>query len=228
MADFFGNFFLILIGAFSGCVLASLIIIHRIRKNFYRPKLYFKNVNVIPTKGDVDGDKFKWGGLIFTGDLCNDSDFWAYNIRIHDIYAEFLPDARVKLLEKIPLRLATDLPRIDNYKYFQANTQLQNIKPGDKISTSIRILTKKEISLKNYKQLIKELRMIHIKTKLIYENAAGYKSGTYFWLDFQYARFVNYFGKGLTSKNFLKNGKGDTPSKFRIKSKIIEIESEPF
>ena len=228
MADFFGDFFLVLIGAFSGGALASVIIIYQIKRNFYRPKLYFNNVQVIPTKGDVEGDKFKWGGLIFTGDLCNDSDYWAYNIRIHDIYAEFLPNARVKLLDKTPLRLATDLPRIDNYKYFHANTQLQNLRPGGKISTSIRILTKKEISLKNYRQLIKELRMIHIKTKLIYENSSGYKTGTYFWLDFQYARFINYFGKGLANRSFLKNGKGEYSSKFKIRSKIIEIESEPF
>ncbi|MCG8310200.1 MAG: hypothetical protein MI975_22570 [Cytophagales bacterium] len=228
MVDFLGNFFLVVIGAFSGGALASLMIVYQIKKNFFRPKLYFKNVRVIPTKGDVEGDKFKWGGLIFTGDLCNDSDYWAYNIRIHDVYAEFLPNARVKLLDKTPLRLATDLPRLDNYKYFQANTQLQNLMPGDKINTSIRILTKEEISLKDYKQLIKELRMIHIKTKVIYENSSGHKTGTYFWLDFQFARFINYFGKGLMNNAFLKNGKNETGGKFKIKSKIIEIESEPF
>lgn len=228
MADFFSNFFLVVIGALSGGALASLIIVYQIRKHFFRPKLYFKNVQVIPTKGEVAGDKFKWGGLVFTGDLSNDSDYWAYNVRIHDIYAEFMPNARLKLLDKTPLRLATDLPRIDNYKYFHANTQLQNIKPGEKITTSIRILTKKEISLKNYKQLIKELRMIHIKTKVIYENSSGYQTGTYFWLDFKFARFINYFGTRLTSNNFPKNGKTDVDSKFKIKSKIIEIESEPF
>lgn len=227
MAEFFGNFFLIVIGAFTGGALASIIIIYLIRRHFFKPKLYFKNIQIVPTKGDVEGEKFKWGGLIFTGDLCNDSEYWAYNVRIQDLYAEFLPNSRVKLLDKTPLRLATDLPRIDNFKYFQNNTQLQNIKPGGKISTSIRILTKKEISLKDYKQLIKELKMIHIRTKLIYENSSGFKTGTYFWLDFQYARFINFFGKGF-SNNIWKNGNGETNGKIKIKSKIIEIETEPF
>jgi len=228
MTDFFGNFFLIVLGAFTGGILVSIFVIYQIKKHFFRPKLYFKNVQVVPTKGDVSGNKFKWGGLIFTGDLSNDSDYWAYNIRIKDLYAEFIPNARVKLLDKTPLRLATDLPRLDNYKYFHANTQLQNIKPGDHIKTSIRILTKKEISLADYKQLIKELRMIHIRTKVIYENSSGHKVGTYFWLDFQYARFINFFGKGLINNNFLKNGQSEPNGKIKIKSKIIEIEAEPF
>lgn len=228
MADIFSNLFLIIIGAFAGGALAGIVIIYQIKKHFFRPKLYFKNVQIVQTKGDISEDKFKWGGLIFTGDLCNDSDYWAYNVRIQDLYAEFLPNTRVKLLDKTPLRLATDLPRTDNYKYFQANTQLQNIKPGDKINTSIRILTKKEISLKNYKQLIKELKMIHIRTKLIYENSAGHKVGTYFWLDFQYAKFINFFGKGLFNNNILKNGHSEPNGKIKIKSKIIEIEAEPF
>lgn len=228
MADFIGNFFLIIIGAFTGGALAGVIVIFQIKKHFFRPKLYFKNVQIVPSKGDITEDKFKWGGLIFTGDLCNDSDYWAYNVRIKDLYAEFLPKTRVKLLDKTPLRLATDLPRVDNYKYFQANTQLQNIKPGGKISSSIRILTKKEISLKDYKQLIKELKMIHIRTRLIYENSAGHKVGTYFWLDFQYARFINFFGKGLVNNNIWKNGQNEPNGKIIIKSKIIEIEAEPF
>ena len=180
MAEFFSNFALVVIGAFAGGTAAGIFILYFIRKFFYRPKLYFKNVKIVPTKGDIEKNKFKWGGLIFTGDLCNDSDFWAYNVRIQDIYAEFLPNANVKLLSKVPLRLATDLPRPDNYKYFHKNTQLQNIKPGSSISTSIRILTKEHISLDDFKQLIKELKMIQIRTRLIYENAAGYKLGTYF------------------------------------------------
>lgn len=228
MTDFLSNFFLIVLGATTGGILVSLFVIIQIKRHFFRPKLYFKNVQIVPTKGDVSGDKFKWGGLIFTGDLCNDSDYWAYNVRIKDLYAEFLPNARVKLLDKTPLRLATDLPRTDNYKYFQANTQLQNIKPGDKIKTSIRILTKKEISLSDYKQLIKELKMIHIRTSVAYENSSGHKVGTYFWLDFQYARFINFFGKGLNSGNFLKNGQNEPNGTIKIKSKIIEIEAEPF
>lgn len=227
MIEFFSNFFLVVMGAFAGGALASIIIIFLIRRNFFKPKLYFKNVHIVPTKGDVHGNKFQWGGLIFTGDLCNDSDYWAYNVRIHDLYAEFLPNIRVKLLDRTPLRLATDLPREDNFKYFHNNAQLQNIKPGGKINTSIRILTKKEISLNDYKQLIKELKMIHIKTSLIYENSSGYKAGTYFHLDFQYARFINYFVKGATAK-FGKNGDPKLTGKFKIKSKIIEIEAEPF
>lgn len=228
MTSFFSDFFFIVLGACAGGILAGMFILYQIKRNFFRPKLYFKNIQIVPTKGEVVEDKFKWGGLIFTGDLCNDSDFWAYNVRIHDIYAEFLPDARVKLLSRIPLRLATDLPRQDNYKYFQNNTQLQNIKPGDKITTSIRILTKKEISLSDYKQLIKELKMIHIRSRIIYENSAGFKTGTYFWLDFQYARFINLFDRGLTTSNHLKNGHDEPQSKIKIRSKIIEIETEPF
>jgi hypothetical protein len=228
MTSFLGDFLLTVTGALAGGVLAGIFIIYQIKKNFFRPKLYFKNVRIVPTKGDVEGEKFKWGGLIFTGELCNDSDYWAYNVRIHDIYAEFLPDAKVKLLSKVPLRLATDLPRLENYKYFQNNTQLQNIRPGDKISTSIRILTKKEISLADYKHLIRELKMIQIRTRLIYENTSGFKSGTYFWLDFQYGRFVNIFGNGLANTHQWKNGSDVGKSKLTIKSKIIEIEAEPF
>ena len=228
MADFFGDFFLIVIGAFAGGILAGSFIIFQIKRNFFRPKLYFKNVQIVPTKGDVIGDKFKWGGLVFSGDLCNDSDYWAYNVRIHDIYAEFLPNTRVKILSKVPLRLATDLPRLENYRYFHNNTQLQNIKPGDKINTKIRILTKKEISLSDYKQLIRELKMIQIRTRLIYENAAGFKSGTYFWLDFKFARFINLFGRDLANNRRWRNGMNEGKSKLKIKSKIIEIETEPF
>lgn len=228
MTDFFGNFILVMFGALFGGTLAGVFVLFQIKKNFFRPKLYFKNIEIVPTKGDVKGNKFKWGGLIFTGDLCNDSDYWAYNVRIQDIYAEFLPKSRVKILNKTPLRLATDLPRLENYRYFQKNTQLQNIKPGDKIRSSIRILTKSEISLKDYKQLISELKMIQIKTRLIYENSSGFKSGTYFWLDFKYSRYINMFGKGISNNNQWKNGLNEGKSKLIIKSKIIEIEAEPF
>ena len=228
MANFLGDFFLFVLGATTGGIIAGVFIIYQIKKNFFRPKLYFKNIQIVPTKGEIIGKNFKWGGLIFTGELSNDSDYWAYNVRIQDIYAEFLPKTKTKLLNKMPLRLATDLPRLDNYKYFQNNTQLQNIKPGDKITTSIRILTKKEISLTDYKQLIKELKMIQIRTRLIYENSSGFKSGTYFWLDFQYARFINLFGRGLTNNHKWTNGTDMGKSIIKIKSKIIEIETEPF
>ncbi len=228
MADFFGNFFLVVSGAFFGGILAGVFIISQIKKHFFRPKLFFKNIRIDPTKGEVSGDKFKWGGLIFTSDLCNDSEYWAYNVRIQDIYAEFLPNSKVKLLSHIPLRLATDLPRIENYQYYQKNAQLQNIKPGDKISTSIRIITRKELSLYEYKRLIKELKMIQIRTRLVYENSSGYKSGTYFWLDFQYARYINLFANRISKDNIWKNGMEEMKSKVKIRSKIIEIEAEPF
>ena len=228
MTDFLSNFFLVVFGAFFGGVLAGVFIIYQIKKNFFRPKLYFKNIQIVPTKGDVKGNKFKWGGLIFTGDLCNDSSYWAYNVRIQDIYAEFLPQFKVRLLSKIPLRLATDLPRLENYRYFQKNTQLQNIKPGDKIRTSIRIITRKEISLADYKQLIRELKIIQLRTKLTYENSSGFKSGTYFWLDFQYSRYINLFGNSISNNNKWKDEMNDSKSKLNIKSKIIEIETEPF
>ena len=228
MTDFLGNFFLVVVGAFFGGALAGVVIIIQIKKYFFTPKLYFKNIQIVPTKGDVIGDRFKWGGLIFRGDLCNDSSYWAYNVRIYDIYAEFLPKFKVRLLSKIPLRLATDLPRLENYKYFQRNTQLQNIKPGDKIRTSIRILTRTEISLKDYNQLIRELKIIQLRTRLIYENSSGFKSGTYFWLDFQYSRYINLFGRGILNNKDWKNGMNEGKSKFVVKSKIIEIETEPF
>jgi len=228
MTDFFSNLFLIVLGTFTGGLLASIAIIYQIKKNFFKPKLYFKNVKITPTKGDITKDKFMWGGLIFTGELHNDSDYWAYNIRIKDLYAEFRPNMRVKVVDKTPLRLATDLPRIDNFKYFQANSQQQNIKPGNKINTTIRIISKKEISLNDYKQLIKELKLIRLRTRVIYENSSGHTTSTYFWLDFQHARFINFFSKGLTNTNFLKNWHKESSGKIKVKSKIIEIETEPF
>ncbi|MCK5469462.1 MAG: hypothetical protein KAI99_13155, partial [Cyclobacteriaceae bacterium] len=97
-----------------------------------------------------------------------------------------------------------------------------------KIRTSIRILTRKEISLADYKQLIKELKIIQIRTRLIYENSSGFKSGTYFWLDFQYSRYINLFGNGFLNNKQWKNGINDGRSKLIVKSKIIEIKTEPF
>lgn len=228
MSGFIADLILVILGATASAGLLSVIVIYQIRKNFYRPKLYLKNIRIVPTKGDVNRDNFKWGGLVITGDLCNDSEFWAYSVHIQDIYAEFHPNSKVKLLSKIPLRLATDLPRIDNYEYFERNTQLQNIKPGGRISTTIRILTKEEISLSEFKQLIRELKMIQLRLKLSYSNAAGYKTGTYFWLDFKYARFINLFSRSLTGNQLLGNGHEELKSRIKIKSKIIEIETEPF
>ncbi len=228
MSGFIADLTLVILGATISAGLLSVIVIHLIRKNFYRPKLYLKNIRIVPTKGEINRDKFKWGGLIITGDLCNDSDFWAYSVHIEDIYAEFHPNSRVKLLSKIPLRLATDLPRVDNFEYFERNTQLQNIRPGGKIVSSIRILTKKEISLSDFKLLVRELKMIQLRLKLSYSNAAGFKSSTYFWLDFKYARFINLFGRGLAGNQLLGNGHEELKSRIKIKSKIIEIETEPF
>lgn len=227
MIEFFNTFFIVLFGALFGGIFAGIFITYQIRRNFFKPKLYFKNVQIVPTKGDIEGNLFTWGGLIFTGDLCNDSENWAYNIRIDDIYAEFLPNSKTKLVNKTPLRLATDLPRSENLEYFHNNTQLQNIKPGDKLTTSIRILTKTAIPLSDYKQLITELKMIQIKTKVVYENSAGFRADTMFWLDFQYARFVNLFGK-RSSPLQLWNGSKFSSQKPKVKNKKVEIETEPF
>jgi hypothetical protein len=228
MIDFLIDLILVLIGALAGASIAGLIIIYFVKRNFFKPKLYFKNVQILPTKGDIEGNYFNWGGLIFTGELHNDSDYWAYNVHIEDIYAEFNPKFKTRIVNKIPLRLATDLPRAENIMYFQKNAQLQNIKPGDKIRTSLRILTKKRISLDDYKQLIKELRMIQIKTSLAYENSSGFKSKTLFWLDFQHSRFVNLFGRRNTEYQIWNKKKQESKGQVRIKSKIIDIETEPF
>ena len=228
MVNAFNNFFFILLGSFAGGATAGLLIIYLIKRSFFKPKLYFKNIQILPSKGDIENDQFTWGGLVFTGELHNDSDYWAYNVRIDDIYAEFLPKTTTKIVHKIPLRLATDLPRTENLMYFQSNTQLVNIKPGEHITTSIRILTKKSVSLNDYKQLIKELRMIQIKTKVIYENSAGFTSNTLFWLDFQHTRFINFFGRKHTDNQIWKRTKSDAKTSIKIKSKIIEIETEPF
>jgi hypothetical protein len=227
MIEFFSDFFVVLTGVLAGGILAGIFIIYQIRRNFFKPKLYFKHVQILPTKGDIEGNVFTWGGLIFTGDLHNDSDYWAYNVRIDDIYAEFQPQSKTKLVNKTPLRLATDLPRSENLSYFHNNTQLQNIKPGDKISTSIRILTKTAIPLSDYKQLITELKMIQIKAKIVYENSAGFRADTLFCLDFQYAKFVNLFGKRAPGDQLWKKIKSNPRKPIKVKSKIIEIETEP-
>ncbi len=228
MIDILNYFFTSLLGSLVGASLAAIILLYFIKRNFFKPKLYFKNIQILPTKGDIEGNYFTWGGLIFTGELHNDSEYWAYNVHIEDIYAEFHPKAKTRIVNKSPLRLATDLPRIENMMYFQKNAQLQNIKPGDKITTSIRILTKKRISLDDYKQLIKELRMIQIKTRIVYENSPGFKSKTLFWLDFQNSRFVNLFGRKYKENQIWNKGNQDLKTPIRIKSKIIEIETEPF
>ena len=58
MTNFLGDFILIVIGAFVGGILAGVFIILQIKRNFFRPKLYFKNVQIVPTKGDVIGENF--------------------------------------------------------------------------------------------------------------------------------------------------------------------------
>ena len=228
MSSFFASLALVIIGSTISVALLSILIIYLIKRYFFRPKLYFKNIRIVPTKGEIIRDYFRWGGLVITGDLCNDSDYWAYNIHIKDIYAEFHPNSRITMLDKIPLRLASDLPRVDNFEYFERNTQLQNIPPGGKITTSVRILTKRDLPLKDFKQLVKELKMIQLRIKLNYDNSAGFKSGTFFWLDFKYARFINLFGRNLSEKELLSNGHDKLHHRLKIKSKIIEIETEPF
>jgi hypothetical protein len=228
MIEFLSNFLIVLTGAFVGGAIAGIFILVHIKRNFFKPKLYFKNVQILPTKGDIDGNHFTWGGLILTGELHNDSDYWAYNVRLDDIYAEFLPNARITIVNSTPLRMVTDLPRSENMSNFQNSTQLQNIKPGDKISVSIRILTKRAIALKDYKQLIMEMRMIQIKTRIVYENSAGFLADTLFWFDFQHSRFVNLFGGQKRNYWVWKKAAPTLKKSVTVKDKRVEIETEPF
>jgi len=219
------DFLIVLLGALAGCFLASILVIYFIKRNFFKPKLYFKQVQILPTKGDMSGDQFAWGGLVFTGELQNDSDYWAYNVRIDDVYAEYLPMTKTVLLPKTPLRLVSDLPKTEDLIDAPGNTQLINIKPGDKITTSIRILTKKSIPISDYKKLIQELRMIQIKTRVLYENSAGYKSNTYFWLDFHYVRFINLFSTRPFDTQIWKNPKRTLGSPPKITNKIVDVDT---
>jgi hypothetical protein len=228
MIDFFSNFLIVLTGAIIGGGTAGFFILIQIKRNFFKPKLYFKNVQILPTKGEIDGNHFTWGGLILTGELHNDSDYWAYNVRLDDIYAEFLPNTRITIVNSTPLRMVTDLPRSENISSFQNSTQLQNIKPGDNISVSIRILTKRAVALKDYKQLITEMRMIQIKTRIVYENSAGFLSNTLFWFDFQHSRFVNLFNRQQRNYRVWKKATPTLKKSVSVKDKRVEIETEPF
>lgn len=228
MIDFFSNFLIVLTGALVGGTTAGIFILIQIKRNFFKPKLFFKNVQILPTKGEIDGNHFTWGGLILSGELQNDSDYWAYNVRLDDIYAEFLPNSRIKIANSTPLRLVTDLPRSENMYNAKHNAQLQNIKPGDRISVSIRILTKTAIALKDYKQLITEMRMIQIKSRIAYENSAGYKADTLFWFDFQNSRFVNLFnGQDRNYRVWKKAAQGQKEA-FHAHGKRVEMETGSF
>jgi hypothetical protein len=228
MIELFSDFLIVATGAVVGGAIAGFFILFQIKRNFFKPRLYFKNLQILPTKGDIDGNYFTWGGLILSGELHNDSDYWAYNVRLDDIYAEFLPNSRIAIVNSTPLRMVTDMPRSENMSNFQSSTQLQNIRPGDKISVSIRILTKKAIALKDYKQLITEMRMIQIKTRIVYENSAGHLADTLFWFDFQHSRFVNLFGSQQRKRRVWKKPAPESKRSVTVKDKRVEIETEPF
>ena len=197
MAEFFINLFLFILAAGVAGYVMSFFVVRAIKRNLNRPKLYIKNIKITPAKGEMLESRFTWAGLIINADICNDSDHWAYNLRIHDIYAELHPDAKPELLDAIPLRLHTDLPTLDSAAHFQKNTQLLNLKPNTKSNTTIRILSKEEISLGEYQQLIRELKMVLVKIHLDYTNASGNRFGSYFWLDFKHARFINRFSRAF-------------------------------
>ncbi len=224
--DFLMPFVSVLTGAIIGGLVAGYLLFILLRDSFFRPKLYFRNIQIVPTKGDIDRESFKWGGLVLTCDLCNDSEYWAYNVMIKAISIELSPKSPVALLNRTPIRLLSDLPREGKSTSTQGGSPLQNIKPGGNVSTSVRIITRSEVSINDFKTLIQELRMVQLKARIIYENAGGGKSSTYFWLDFQFARFVHFFHRGL-GVNFPWANRGDTMPRSTVsKNRVLEVESE--
>lgn len=226
MNDFFIYFFLVVFGSMVGGSVAGLFIIQLYKRNFHKPKLYFKDVQILPAKGDILENTITWGGIVLTADICNDSEYWAYNVRIEDIYAEFSPNSKPVLLGKVQLKLATDLPQNIEGKVHGLDGQLHNLGPKSKMTTSIRILTRKEVSLDDYKNLIKELRMIQIKARLLYDNSHGQIAKTYFWLDFRNVNFVNSFKSSSTVKLKRRNKGKQNRSEIKIRNKTFDLHTE--
>ena len=226
MIDFFVFFLIATLAVILGGFIAGYILFLLLRNTFYSPKLYFRNIQIVPTKGDIDGDLFKWGGLIFTGELCNDSEHWAYNVTIKSVSAELPMKNTVYILNKTPLRLATELPRSGKSGAVPGSLPVFNIKPGGQISTSIKILTKREISIHDFKQLIQELRLLQLKARFEYGNTSGGISTTFFWIDLQHARFIHFFTRGLGINFPWINKEEKLPLRRLPNSRIIELESE--
>jgi hypothetical protein len=226
MMDFLTSFISIVTGAIIGGLITGYVLYLLLRDSIFRPKLYFRNIQIVPTKGDIDKESFKWGGLVLTADLCNDSEHWAYNVMIKAISIELSPKSPAVQLNRTPLRLITDLPRVGKLPNTQVGLPMQNIKPGGHISTSVKVITRNEVSINDFKTLIQELRMVQLKARIVYENAGGRRSSTYFWLDFQFARFIHFFQRGLGA-NFPWADKGDTmPGNIISKNRVLEVESE--
>lgn len=225
MFDFFSMLFSIFLGAVLGGIAAGLFVLHQIKRNFFKPRLYFKNMQISPVKGDIEGKRFSWGGLILTGDIFNDSEYWAYGLCLEDIYAEFLPSAKSTLLSKSPLRMVTELPQLGKSSIPSATESSYNIGPGEHISTSIRIITRYPVLVSDYKNLIKELRMIQLKLQLSYSNSSGHSAGTLFWIDLESARFTNIFWKKNVGHNIWKRGIKNRKSKVHGRNKLLEIQS---
>ncbi len=214
-----------MIAVFIGSSLAGLLAFFFVGKNFFRPRIYIKNVQVLPVKGDIEGNRFLWGGLVFTGDLYNDSEYWAYNVLAGDIYAEFLPKSKVWLINRIPLKLMCDVPRAEDFLRSNSSLQLRNISPGEKIGLTIKILSKNSVPVKDYKQLITELRKIQLKVSILCENASGFRHSTRFWLDLQHSGFVNLFGRKYPTFTPWKNKDFRQNPQVKSGSKGLEIES---
>jgi hypothetical protein len=224
MIDFLLYFLLAIVAIAVGGLIAGYVLFLLLRNTFHSPKLYFRNIQIVPTKGDLDGDYFKWGGLTFTGELCNDSEHWAYNVMIKSVSAELLLKSPVVILNKIPLRLVSELPRSGSG--LPGSAQVFNIKPGGQITTSIKIITRKDVSIHDFKHLVQELRMVQLKLRLGYDNIAGGTVFTYFWLDLQHARFIHFFHRGLGINFPWANPDERLPGRRIANSRLLELESE--
>lgn len=194
------------------------------RNSVYSPKLYFRNIQIVPSKGEMEGDIYKWGGLTITVDLCNDSVHWAYNVMINSVSAELLLKSPVIILNKTPLRIVTELPRKGGPG--PGSAQIFNIKPGGQITTTINIITRKEVFVNDFKHLIQELRMVQLKLRLAYDNIAGGTVFTYFWLDLQHARFFHFFLRGLGVNFPWASPDERLPGRRIPNTRLLELESE--
>ncbi len=224
MIDFLLYFLLAIVAITVGGFIAGYALLLLWRNSVYSPKLYFRNIQIVPTKGEMDGDDFKWGGLTITVELCNDSEHWAYNVMIKSISAELLLKSPVIILTKTPLRLVAELPRSGGAK--PGSAQVFNIKPGGQITTTINIITRKEVSIHDFKHLVQELRMVQLKLRLAYDNISGGTVFTYFWLDLQHARFIHFFHRGLGVNFPWANLDERLPGRRIPNSRILELESE--
>lgn len=224
----FWFFIAVLLAVFLGSSMTVLLIFYYIKSNFFKPRIFIKNAQVLPVKGDIDGSMIAWGGLVFTGELYNDSEYWAYNLVADDIYAESLPDTKIRLINKIPLKLMCDLPDSEEFRRSNGTQQLRNISPGAKMSMTIKILSKKPVPVADYKQLITELRRIRLKLNICCENSSGFGNSTLFWLDLQHTGIVNLSGLKQRTFKLFNNPKLKRNQTAITRSKGLEIEAGNF